>query len=81
MKDRLGVDHGVVITAVKPGSWADDNNFNVGDVILEINRQPINNDADFRKAQAGLKSGQDVVCRVHQGGRRGGNIFLGGTLP
>ena len=81
MKDRLGVDRGVVITAVKPGSWADDNNFNVGDVILEINRQAVNNEADFRKIQAGLKSGQDVVCRVHQGGRRGGNIFLGGTLP
>jgi serine protease Do len=82
MKERLGVDHGVVITAVKPGSWADDNNFNVGDVILQINRQPVNNEADFKRVQAGLKSGQDVVCMVHQGGRRGGGtIFLGGTLP
>jgi len=81
MKDRFGVDHGVVVTAVKPGSWGDDNNFNVGDVILQVNRQPVNNEADFRKIQAGLKSGQDVVCMVHQGGRRGGNVFLGGTLP
>jgi serine protease Do len=81
MKERLGVDRGAVITAVKPGSWADDNNFNVGDVILQVNRQPVNSEADFRKIQAGLKSGQDVVCMVHQGGRRGGTIFLGGTLP
>ncbi len=81
MKERFGVDHGVVITAVKPGSWADDNNFNVGDVILQVNRQAVNSEADFRRIQTGLKSGQDVVCMVHQGGRRGGTIFLGGTLP
>jgi len=51
-------------------------------VILEINKQPVNNEDDFRKAQASLKSGQDVVFLVRQGrGRNAGTIFLGGTLP
>ena len=54
-----------------------------GDVILEVNKQPVNSQEDFDKIQAGLKSGQDVVFLVRQrgAGRNGGTIFLAGTLP
>jgi serine protease Do len=83
--DRLGVPvgKGVVVSDVKPGSFAEDIGLSKGDVILEVNRTPVNNEEDFRKIQGTLKSGQDVVFLVRQGGRGApsGTIFLGGTLP
>ncbi|MCU1306261.1 MAG: Peptidase Do [Acidobacteriaceae bacterium] len=85
MADRLNMPSGkgVVVTEVKPGSFAEDVGLNRGDLILEVNRAPVNNEDDFRKLQANLKSGQDVVFLVRQGGRGApsGTIFLGGTLP
>ncbi len=82
--NRLGMDpgKGVIVTDVKPGSFADDAQLSRGDVILEINKQPVNSVADFNRIQSQLKSGQDVVFLVRQGrGRNAGTIFLGGTLP
>ena len=85
LADRLNVpsDKGVIVQEVKPGSFGDDVGLVRGDVILEINKQPINNEGDFDHVQAGLKSGQDVVFLVRQrgAGRNGGTIFLPGTLP
>src|SRR5690242_6655649 len=85
MADRLNVpsDKGVVVQDVKPGSFADDTGLTRGDIILEINKQPINSEDDFDRVQANLKSGQDVVFLVRQrgAGRNGGTIFLAGTLP
>ncbi|HUK87534.1 MAG TPA: Do family serine endopeptidase [Terriglobales bacterium] len=85
LADRLEVPagKGVVVQDVKPGSFADDLNFSRGDIILQINKQPINSEEDFRRQQAQLKSGQDVVFLVlpRAGGRNGGTIFLAGTLP
>jgi len=54
-----------------------------GDVILEINKQPVNNEADFRKLQSQLKSGQDVVFLVRPRGLgpNAGTVFMGGSLP
>ena len=82
--ERLSIPpgKGVIVTEVKPGSFADDAGLSRGDVILEINKQPINSEDDFRRVQQNLKSGQDVVFLVRQGrGRNQGTIFLGGTLP
>ncbi len=82
--DRLGIPagKGVIVQDVKPGSFAEDVGLSRGDVILEINKQPVNNEDDFRKVQTQLKSGQDVVFLVRQGrGRNAGTIFLAGTLP
>jgi serine protease Do len=84
MAERLGMTSpkGVIVTSVVPGSFAEDNGLSQGDVILEINRQPVANEEDFRRIQGQLKSGQDVVFMVRQGrGRNAGTIFLGGTLP
>ena len=84
MADQLGIPagKGVVVTEVKSGSFADDAGVTRGDVILEINKQPVNSDEQFRKIESQLKSGQDVVFLVRQGrGRNAGTIFLGGTLP
>jgi len=54
-----------------------------GDVILEINKQPVNNEADFRKLESQLKAGQDVVFLVRPRGLgpNAGTVFMGGTLP
>ena len=65
-----------------PGSPADQAGLQRGDVILESNKQPVNSEGEFRRVQAQLKSGQDVVFLVRQGrGRNAGTVFLGGTLP
>ena len=73
---------GVVVTDVKPGSFAEDIGLQRGNVILEVNRKPVSNEADFRKLTSELKSGQDVVFLVRQGrGSQASTIFLAGTLP
>jgi serine protease Do len=73
---------GVIVQSVKPGSFADDIGLSRGDVILQINRQPVNSSADFNRLQSELKKGQDVVFLVRQGrGRNAGTLFLSGTLP
>jgi serine protease Do len=82
--DRLGVpaSKGVIVQDVKPGSFADDLGMRRGIVILEINKQPVNNEQDFNKATANLKSGQDVAFLVRTGrGQNAGTTFLAGTLP
>jgi len=73
---------GVIVSDVKQGSFAEDIGFSRGDVILEINKQPVNSEDDFRKVTAALKSGQDVAFLVRSGrGRNAGTIFFSGTLP
>jgi len=83
--DRLDIPagKGVIVQDVKPGSFADDIGVSRGDVILEVNKVVVNNEEEFTRAQANLKSGQDVVFLVRQrgAGRTGGTIFLAGTLP
>jgi serine protease Do len=85
MAEKLNLpnNRGVVVQDVKPGSFAEDAGLSRGLVIVEINKQPVNNEEDFRRIQGSLKSGQDVVFLVRdgRGGRNGGTIFLGGTLP
>lgn len=85
MADRLDIPpgKGVIVQDVKPGSFADDVGLTRGDVILEINKQPVNSEDDFTRLASALKSGQDVVFLVRQrgAGRQDGTIFLAGTLP
>jgi serine protease Do len=74
---------GVIVQEVKPGSFAEDVALARGDVILEVNKQPVNSEEDFAKIESNLKSGQDVVFLVRQRGstRQDGTAFLAGTLP
>jgi serine protease Do len=82
---RMGVapGHGVQVTDVKPDSFGDTNQVERGDVIIEINKQPVTDTASFEKLQAQLKSGQDVVLLVRKRGstKDMGPVFLGGVLP
>jgi len=85
MADRLDmpVGKGVIVQEVKPGSFAEDVNLGRGDIILEINKQPVNSEEDFARIEASMKSGQDVVFLVRPRGssRQDGTIFDAGTLP
>ena len=76
---------GVLVTEVDPASFADELQFNRGDVISEINHEPINSVDDYRKAVAKLKPGMNVTFKVL---RRGGadserimTVFLSGVVP
>jgi serine protease Do len=85
MADRLDVPagKGVIVQDVKAGSFAEDVGLSRGDIILEINKQTVDNEDQFTRVSGTLKSGQDVVFLVRQrgAGRQGGTIFLAGTLP
>ena len=85
LADRLNVPagKGVVVQDVKTGSFAEDVGLNRGDVILEVNKHPVNSPDEFMKIESGLKSGQDVVFLLRPRGSRpqDGTIFLAGTLP
>jgi serine protease Do len=85
MADRLDIPtgRGVIVQDVKPGSFAEDIDLGRGDIILEINKQPVNSEEDFARLESSLKSGQDVVLLVRQRGstKQEGTIFKAGTLP
>jgi len=80
---NLQANQGVLVADVKPGGFADTIQLGRGDVILEVNRQPVADPQSFAKIESGLQSGQDVVFVVRQAGegRETINSFLGGTLP
>jgi serine protease Do len=82
---RIGVPagKGVQVTDVKPDSFGDTVQVERGDIILEINRQPVTDSANFEKLQTQLKSGQDVVLLVRPRGstKDQGPVFLAGVLP
>ena len=85
MADRLDIPagKGVIVQDVKPGSFAEDVNLGRGDIILEINKMPVNSEEEFAKIESGMKSGQDVVFLVRPRGasKTDGTIFDAGTLP
>lgn len=80
---EIPVGKGVVVDDVKSGSFGEDISLSRGDVILEINKQPVNSEEEFNRIAATLKSGQDVVLLVRErgAGSQGGTVFLGNTLP
>ncbi len=76
---------GVLVTDVKPGSFAEDLSpfgLSKGDIIVEVNRQPVADTQGFKGIINTLKSGDDVVFVVRPGQARDRtNSFVGGTLP
>jgi serine protease Do len=85
-RDNMGISQkgGVLISAVEPSSFAEDIGMQRGDVLVEINRQPVNSVDDVKRIQNSLKPGEAVAFRVlRQAGRNGewNPLFLAGTLP
>jgi serine protease Do len=60
--------HGAVIEQVQPGSSADDAGLQQGDVIVEVNRKPVQNSADVQKALSAVPQGQDALVLVWSNG-------------
>jgi serine protease Do len=68
--ERLGIPphtKGVVITAVDPGSPADNAELRPGDVVREVDRKPITTPEAFEKAVAGRKPERPVLLLVQRG--------------
>jgi len=92
-KDLTPDKHGVTVTRVESGSFAEDIGMMEKDIIVSINRQQIASVDDIRKAQQGMKAGDPVAFRIvrpnplAQGRGRTANVpkaatlFLSGTLP
>jgi len=79
---KLGLNGGVTITNVKPGSFADNINLPQGVIITEINRKPVTDEASYRAIVTSLKSGEDVVFVIRDPrNQSAGNSYVGGTLP
>jgi serine protease Do len=75
MAESLGLEksEGVVVTAVEPGSAADEAAIRRGDIILEVDRKTVRNLDEYKKAIAGARKGRGVLFLV----RRGDNtLFL-----
>lgn len=67
--EGLGLERpeGVVITAVEPGSAAEDAGLRRGDIVLEVDRKPVRKVADYRKAIGEVKKGKGVLFLVRRG--------------
>ena len=79
---KTGIKTGVMVTSVRPGSFADEINLTKGTIITEINKKPVTDEASYRSIVSTLKSKDDVVFVVHSPlQKNAGNSYVGGTLP
>jgi len=62
-----------VVTNVEPDSGAGKAGLMPGDIIREINRQPVKSVKDFEKASSAVKKGENVLMLIN---RRGASLFL-----
>jgi serine protease Do len=74
---------GVIVTEIEPASFGEDIQMQPGDVITEINGTPVASTAEFQKAVAALKAGQDVVFKIvrNAANSRVATELLAGVVP
>ncbi len=78
---KLGIHGGVTVTAVRPGSFAEQIGLQPGDVIVEINRKSVTSESEYRNIVSALKPGDDVVFVVRNPrDSSNGDNYRGGTL-
>jgi serine protease Do len=58
---------GVLVTRVEDGAEAEEAGIRRGDVIVEVNRQPVKTLADFERATRDLKKGERLTVRLERG--------------
>lgn len=83
MASKAGITGGVLIRGIRPGSFADSlQALAPGEIILQLNRQPVKDAQQFQDLASKLKPGDDVVFLIvdPQQPERG-NTYVGGTLP
>jgi len=74
-RDQLQIPssvHGAVVEDVTPGSPADNAGLQRGDVIVEVNRHPLQSASDVAQALSSVPKGQDALVLVWS---NGGNTF------
>jgi len=74
-RDQLQIPssvHGAVVEDVTPGSPADNAGLQRGDVIVEVNRHPLQSASDVAQALSNVPKGQDALVLVWS---NGGNTF------
>ena len=64
---------GVVIAGVEQGSTAEEAGLQEGDVIMEINRQPVRNIGDFKRLSSKLSKKDSTLLLINRQGRK---LFL-----
>ncbi len=72
-----GKIQGVVVTGVEPDSGAEEAGLQRGDVIKEINRQPVKSVKDFEKLASDVKKGERLLMLIN---RRGASLFLSAKI-
>jgi serine protease Do len=85
---KLGIKGGVIVTNVRPGSFADEINLTKGAIITEIDtptsKRPVTDQNAYQSIVSSLKSGDDVAFIVRSSSASGtaaGPSYIGGTLP
>jgi serine protease Do len=76
MTKQLGVDGrvtGVVVTGIRAGSQAEKAGLVQGDVIREVNHEPVQSSQDFRQAVKALPNEQPILLFIN---RQGTPLFL-----
>ncbi len=85
-RQNLGIKEkgGVQIASIEPDSFAEDIGLAPRDILLSINRQPVNSFEDVRRIQNTLKPGDAVAVRIlrqDRGTKEWTSQFLAGSLP
>lgn len=77
-KSKFHVNHGVIVTQVRPGLLFDDTQIPVGSVITSINKQAVNNTDDIGNAIANGKNGSLIITGYYPDGTAFNNVFSQG---
>ncbi|WP_158944168.1 trypsin-like peptidase domain-containing protein [Granulicella sp. S190] len=78
---KVGIKGGVIVTNVRPGSFADEIGLGKGTIITAINRKAVTDEASYRAIVSTLKSKDDVVFVIQSPTQKNLNSYVGGTLP
>ena len=81
ISSKVGIKAGVIVTSVRPGSFADEIALGKGAIITAINKKPVTDEASYRAIVSSLKSKDDVVFVVQSPTQKNLNSYIGGTLP
>ena len=81
--------NGVKVTGVEAGSFAEDVGMLDGDILVSINRTPVNTVDEVKKVQSSLKAGSAVAFRILRSqtpnargrGAQWFALFLSGAIP
>ncbi|MXY68875.1 MAG: Do family serine endopeptidase [Acidobacteriia bacterium] len=79
---RLSQRGGVLITQIEAHSFAEDIGLQQRDVVLEVNREPIDSIRDLRDVQRSLKPGSDVAFKLLRWDSRAWRtVYEAGLIP